>query len=146
MFSQTAEYALRAIIWLASNPEFPFTSQQIARSTQVPPDYLSKVMQSLGRAQIVRARRGKNGGFILALPAADLTILDVVNAVDPIRRIRTCPLSLKAHRQNLCRLHRRLDQALEMIETAFRETSIADLLADSSSERPLCEIVETVHA
>ncbi len=48
MFSQTAEYALRAVVYLASQPGTPRTTQEIAKATQVPTGYLSKVMQSLG--------------------------------------------------------------------------------------------------
>ena len=120
MFSQTAEYALRAVVWLAGNPDAPSTTQQIARATRVPPDYLSKVMQALGRADIVQAQRGKKGGFSLAAPASAISILDVLNAVDPMKRIRTCPLSLKGHGANLCPLHRRLDNAMDHIELAPR--------------------------
>lgn len=145
MFSQTAEYALRAVVWLAGNPDSPSTNQQIAKGTHVPPDYLSKVLQALGRQGIVLAQRGKNGGFTLSAPPETLTILDVVNAVDPFQRIRSCPLQLKAHGANLCPLHRRMDQALDHIECVLRESTIADLLQDTAAERPLCEI-EVMHA
>ena len=49
MFSQTAEYALRAVVSLADSDGRPLTTQQLAETTQVPLDYLSKVMQALGR-------------------------------------------------------------------------------------------------
>jgi Rrf2 family protein len=145
MFSQTVEYALRAVVWLADHPHSPATGQQIAGGTQVPTDYLLKVMQSLGRAGLVHAQRGKGGGFTLSDQPARLTILEVVNAVDPIRRIRSCPLRLTSHRGALCPLHRRLDDALAQIERAFHETTIADLLADESAPRPLCNIAEVAH-
>ena len=71
MFSQTTEYALRAVAWLAENAGSAQTTQQIADGTQVPSDYLSKVLQTLARAEIVSAVRGKNGGFTLSsLPAS----------------------------------------------------------------------------
>ena len=80
MFSQTAEYALRAVVWLANNDDAPMTTNQIAKATQVPPDYLSKVLWALGRSGLVHAQRGKNGGFTLTRPADELSILDVINA------------------------------------------------------------------
>jgi Rrf2 family protein len=110
MFSQTAEYALRAVVSLADSDQ-PLTTQQLAALTQVPADYLSKVMQSLGRAGLVESQRGKNGGFKLARPASQMTILDVLNAVDPLPRIHNCPLHLKSHSRQLCPLHQRLDDA-----------------------------------
>lgn len=140
MLSQTVEYALRAIVWLASHPEDPQTNQQIADATLVPVGYLAKVMQSLGRGGLVHAQRGKNGGFVLARPAEAINVLEVVNTVDPIQRIRTCPLGIAAHGSHLCPLHKRLDAAMAMVETAFRESSIAELLAEPSTSKPLCHI------
>ena len=53
----------------------------------------------------------------LAKPPGELTILEVVNAVEPIGRIKTCPLGLSSHGVNLCPLHRRLDAALAASRT-----------------------------
>jgi Rrf2 family protein len=141
MFSQTAEYALRAAVYLASQGDQPRTAQQIAEITKVPAGYLSKVMQALSRAQLVHSQRGLHGGFTLAVPAERLTVYDVVQAVDPIKRITRCPLGLKGH-INLCPLHRRMDGAIALVERALKESTIAELLAEPSSKRgipiPLC--------
>lgn len=142
MFSQTVEYSLRAVTWLAAHPADPQTNQQIAKATLVPAGYLSKVMQSLGRGRLVTAQRGKHGGFRLARPAEKVSVLEVINAVEPIRRIRECPLGIAAHGHRLCALHKRLDAAIATIEKAFGETSIADILAEPSKSRPLCRIME----
>src|SRR5438067_1225098 len=129
MLSQTVEYALRATVWLATHVDDPQTTQQIAAATLVPAGYLAKVMQSLGRGGLVTAQRGKHGGFLLAKPAETLSVLDVINTVEPIQRIRECPLGLAAHGSHLCPLHKRLDAAMAMIEDVFRRTSIAEVLA-----------------
>ena len=142
MISQTAEYALRAIVYLASKPDAPQTTPQIAAITKVPADYLSKVLQGLAAAGLVRARRGRDGGFSLALPPDQLTVFDIIDAVDPIRRIKSCPLGIKGH-INLCPLHRRLDGAMAMVEKALKESTIAELLLEPNPRRgspvPLCE-------
>jgi Rrf2 family nitric oxide-sensitive transcriptional repressor len=141
MFSQTAEYALRATVYLASQQGVPRTTQEIARATQVRIAYLSKVMQSLGRKGLVQSQRGLHGGFTLARPADELTVLDIVDAVDPLRRIKSCPLGIKGH-INLCPLHRRLDRAMELVEDALRESTLAELLTEPERARgipiPLC--------
>jgi Rrf2 family transcriptional regulator, nitric oxide-sensitive transcriptional repressor len=141
MFSQTAEYALRAVVYLASQGGQPRTVQQIAAVTRVPAGYLSKVMQALSRAHLVQSQRGLHGGFTLAVLPEKLTVLDVIQAVDPIRRIKRCPLGIPGH-HNLCPLHRRLDQALAQVEQALRASSIAELLAEPNPRRgipiPLC--------
>jgi Rrf2 family protein len=138
MFSQTVEYALRAVVYLAQQTPHPRTTEQIATATHVPAPYLSKVLQALRKARVVQSRRGIGGGVTLAKEPTDLTILEVVNAVDPIRRIRECPLGLAAHGINLCPLHRRLDNALAMVEGAFAQTTLAEVLAEPTRSVPLC--------
>jgi Rrf2 family protein len=139
MFSQTVEYALRAVVHLADQAPSPRTTGQIAAATRVPRAYLSKVLQGLCQAGVVHSRRGLGGGMVLVKSPAELTILEVVNAVEPIGRIRECPLGLAAHGVRLCPLHRRLDNALAMVEEAFRQTTLAEILAEPTRSRPLCE-------
>jgi DNA-binding IscR family transcriptional regulator len=69
---------------------------------------------------------------------AEISILEVVNAVEPIQRIRTCPLNLAAHGVHLCPLHRRLDNALALFEEAFRNSTLAEVLAEPTASVPLC--------
>jgi Rrf2 family transcriptional regulator, nitric oxide-sensitive transcriptional repressor len=139
MFSQTLEYALRATVCLAQNAERLMTTAEIAELTLVPQGYLSKVLQLLTRAELIEATRGINGGYALAREAEKITILEVVNAVDPLKRIRTCPLKLKTHGKSLCPLHRKLDNAIAEVERAFATTTLDDLLKDPSATTPLCE-------
>jgi Rrf2 family transcriptional regulator, nitric oxide-sensitive transcriptional repressor len=139
VFSQTVEYALRAVTYLAQQGPGPHRTEAIARATRVPAPYLAKIMQGLGQAGLVRSQRGVGGGVALAKPAAEVTILEVVNAVDPIQRIKTCPLGLAAHGVRLCPLHSRLDNALALVENAFGTTTLAEILAEPTSSVPLCD-------
>jgi len=132
MLSRTGEYALRAVAFLAGRQGVAWTVQQIAPETRVPRGYLAKVLQQLVRAGLVRSQRGVGGGFVLARPAASISVLEVLNAVDPIRRIRRCPLDLPEHRGTLCALHRRLDDAYAMIEESFGRTRLSDLVGAPS--------------
>ncbi|MFO0821404.1 MAG: Rrf2 family transcriptional regulator [Pirellulales bacterium] len=138
MLSQTAEYALRAMVHLAMRGESLATTVDIADATKVPSGYLSKVMQSLARAELVVSQRGLGGGFSLARPASQITALDVINAVDPIKRIEKCPLGLDEHRDQLCPLHRRIDQMIAAVEATFRSTTIDEMALTPKSKR-LCQ-------
>jgi Rrf2 family protein len=142
MISQSAEYALRAVVCLAEEPEALMSTARVAEVTKVPAGYLSKVLQGLARAGLVVSLPGRAGGFRLTRPAAKISLLDVVNAVDPVKRIEKCPLGLDSHRTELCPLHRRLDEAAAAIERAFADTTIAEVLADPASVRALCETDE----
>ena len=144
MFSQTTEYALRAAVWLAQNTGSPQTTAQVGEATKVPISYLSKVLQSLGRAGIVRAVRGLHGGFELVHSPELVSILDIVNVVDPIRRIKSCPLNLQSHSKQLCPLHKKMDQALAIVEESFRTTTLADVLRPGNEQRPLCETFHSI--
>ena len=128
MFSQTAEYALRAVVFLAESGETRYTTQAIADTTRIPPRYLAKVLQSLARAGVLVAQRGVYGGFGLSRNPAEISVFDVIQAVDPLKRIYKCPLNLEAHKDQLCPLHARLDASLALVEEDLKRSPIADLL------------------
>lgn len=138
MLSRTAEYALRAMVSLATGEGQPRTAQRIAAESQVPLDYLSKILNSLARAGLVTGQRGRGGGFQPTHRAKELTVLEVVNAVDPLKRIKTCPLGLRGHGENLCPLHRKLDDAVKTVEEAFGSTTIESLVGKSFCESENC--------
>lgn len=138
MLSQTVEYALRAVVHLAQHAPEPQKTADIAAATKVPQPYLAKVLQGLRAENIVLLQRGIGGGVSLARTPQDLTILDVVNAVEPVQRINSCPLDLKSHGTRLCALHRRMDNAMMAVEDAFRSTTLAELLDDPNPSVPLC--------
>ena len=143
MLSRTVEYALRAVVHLAQRSPVPQTTQQIAEATVVPPAYLSKVLQVLSRGGIVRSQRGVGGGIALVKSPQQVTILDVFNAVEPLERITSCPVGLEAHGVRLCTLHRRLDDAMAMVENAFRTTTLAEILDEPNPSQPLCPVPAT---
>ncbi len=137
MISLTAEYALRAIVYLAYHFGEHHTAVDIAYATEVPPGYLAKVLRDLSKAGLVLAQRGQHGGYTLRQSPGTLTVLDVIDAVDPMRRIHECPLGLAAHRGRLCPLHRMLDNATAVTEETFRRVTLSSLLSDPTNQ-PLC--------
>ncbi len=137
MISKTAEYAVRSCLWLASHPGQAWTVQQIADAIRVPARYLAKVLQSLGKAALVKAQPGPGGGFLLSGSAAQTSILEIIEAVDPLQRIRECPAGLPEHLNGLCPLHNRLDQALACVENSLRGCTLAQLIQEST--QTLCK-------
>ena len=90
VFSLTVEYSLRAVVYLAGVSPKSVSTEAVAKATKVPPAYLAKVIRSLVKVGILASRRGIGGGICLLKKPEDLTILEVVNSVEPIRRIKTC--------------------------------------------------------
>lgn len=139
LLSDAAEYGLRAVVWLAKCPGGACTAEEIARHTRCAGGYLVRVLQQLRQADIVHAKRGAGGGFTLSRDPARIALLDVLNAVDPIQRIRTCPLGLAEHSFRLCGLHREIDGLLQHMEQVFGGMTVAELIDERRDVKPLCE-------
>jgi len=139
MLPKTAEYALRAVVWLARAGDQTESAERLAKHTKVPRRYLHTVLQELVRAELVRSQPGPGGGYALDRTARKITILDVVNAVAPLERIRRCPLGLRTHTR-LCPLHKELDDVYAATEKALGRVTIAQLVSSTSEIVPLCEV------
>ncbi len=143
IISRTAEYALRAVVWLASRGQTPSGTLRIARATRVPSGYLCKVLRALNRSGLVVSHSGRKGGYRLARRPAEISVLDVVNAVAPVQRITKCPLGLESHRKMLCSLHRRLDRAIALVEQALAQSTIEELLTETTDGKSLPDVWAT---
>jgi len=93
-----------------------------------------------GHGSLVQSLRGIHGGFVLARSPKDMTVYEIIQSVDPLARIKTCPLGLKAHGVNLWPSPSAADNAMAMVEQAFKDSTIADILAEPSTSKPLCSI------
>jgi len=125
------------MVLLTKSLDEPLTVQSMANRGQIPPAYLSKLLQGLTRGGLVTSQRGVGGGYLLTRRPSEITLADIVNVVEPLQRITRCPLGISGH-MTLCPLHRKLDQALAMVEQAFRETTLDDLCQESGGSIPLC--------
>lgn len=139
MLPKTAEYALRVAACLARDHERSLSANVLAEQTQTPRRYLHKVLQDMAVANLVLSRPGPGGGYSLAIAPNDLSLLQVVNAVAPLERIRHCPLGLPSH-TSLCPLHQELDRAYAATEAAFARVTIGQLLRSTSKITPLCDL------
>ncbi len=138
MLSKTADYALRTVVCLANEDGKPMSASVLAQQTKVPRRYLNRVLQNLVGSGLVQSTAGRTGGYQLDKSVNQITILDVVTTVDPIRRIKECPLGVDGHTV-LCPLHRELDKAYAATEQAYRSVTIAELVESTTATRPLCQ-------
>lgn len=141
MLSQTSEYALRAMVWLANqslkDSNF-YNVTEIAAATQVPRSYLSKILQVLTRAFLLQKKRGIKGGYCLKSPPEQVSLLSIIENFDKIERIVTCPLKLKEHAEALCPLHSELDKLACSLRNSFSKTTLKDLT--NLSKGALCRL------
>jgi len=138
MISKTAEYALRAVTCMAGQAGHPMSADALADKTKVPRRYLTRVLQDLCASGMAQSRSGPGGGYELIVAAKKLTVLDVINTVEQIERIKKCPLGLKGHKK-LCPLHAALDRAYAATEKAFAGVTIEELMDSTNPILPLCD-------
>jgi len=130
MLSQTAEYALRTVLYLAAEKQDSlFRVSEIAADLDVPRNYLSKTLHQLVRAGVLTSSRGKHGGFRLAKSPAKLTLAEVVAPFDGPTGARICLLGRTAcSDSNPCPAHGRWKTVSTKVSTFFRVTTVGDLL------------------
>lgn len=141
MLSQTAEYALRAAVCLAQNPEESLTTSEMSQLIKVPEPYLSKVLHDLARGGIVSSKRGPHGGYTLSRPINQLSIMTIIRVVDPVhlQQIESCPLKLNSHKTHLCALHRKINNGISQMEEVYRNATIHTILEERAKTIPLRE-------
>jgi Rrf2 family protein len=130
MFTATVEYALYAMAQLASENAAFSTVQQIAKKTQISSPYLAKVFMDLGKAGLITAQRGRNGGIKLAKPAHRISLLDVVAAVGPLN-FSIAPRHGSA-KSSLGRLDARLDSLQKTLRKQLATVTLAEAYTGGS--------------
>lgn len=135
MLSQTAEYALRAVLHIAEHgTERPVPVGDIAVALDVPRNYLSKTLHQLSRAGVVSSTFGPGGGFMLGTGAESLTLDRVIAPFEPSGE-RHCLLGRSPCRDSApCLAHGRWKDIAAQIQAFFASTSVADLLRGDAPE------------
>lgn len=129
MLSQTAEYALRAVLYLAGQPRGrPVRVDEIGDALRIPASYLSKTLGTLVRARVLGSRRGRYGGFRLAVVPEALPLMRVVAPFDDVGSRRRCLLgSPRCSDRTACAAHDAWKATSARLEQFFRSTTVADL-------------------
>lgn len=138
MLSTTAEYALRMMVLLAAQGQRSATCAALSASGHIPQQYASKVLNMLRQAGLVKGQRGRYGGFVLACDPTQVTMLDVVHAIEPPRRMAQCPLGLPTQATQLCAMHRQIDQAIAQFEQGLQGMTLSQVV-EQGGQQPLCE-------
>ena len=134
MLSQTAEYALRAVLYLAERGAEPVRVEEMGDALGIPNSYLSKTLQTLVRARILHSQRGRHGGFQLAIAPQDLPLMRVIAPFDPIVERRYCLLGRgKCSDSTACAAHAAWKSTADQVAKFFRTTTVHDIRGPVSS-------------
>ncbi|MDD4170915.1 MAG: Rrf2 family transcriptional regulator [Syntrophomonas sp.] len=129
--NQATDYGFRAVLYLARNSEKKLVeAQTIARNEVVPMRFLLKIMPSLIKAGIVRSQRGVGGGYALARDPQDITLLDVLEAIEGPICLNRCLDDGYCSKQGPpdCRIHQSLNAIQNNLSREFSRYNFADLL------------------
>ncbi len=131
--TRQADYAARAVVYLAVHPHANI--REIAREQHVPYEYLAKILQKLAEAGITSSQRGVGGGIALARPAAEISLLEVIEAVEgPVALNRCFIRPNECPREGFCSIHRELAQIQGSIRQQLADVDFASL-ARSEAEQ-----------
>ncbi len=133
--TRAADYAVRVMIHLASQPEGTVVSKTVlAKATEAPESFLSKILQTLARAGLIQARRGVEGGFSLLPRGARASLLDVVESIDGPIAINVCVISeTSCHRHADCAAHEVWLRAQSAMLSVLREAKIAEMVPQAGT-------------
>jgi Rrf2 family iron-sulfur cluster assembly transcriptional regulator len=130
LLSNSAEYALKAVLYIAAAPGHPVRAVEIAQALSLPRNYLSKILNSLSSGGILKSFRGRTGGFALARNPEEITLAEIVAKFD--RLAASPPACLMGaggcDERNKCSAHLQWTNVQREVTSFFETTTVAQLL------------------
>jgi Rrf2 family protein len=123
------EYGIRGVLYLAQQNDGKVSMlSAIAKAQDVPPRFLAKIFQALAKAGIVKSHRGAKGGFSLARSAGEITIKDVIEAIEGPIYLNVCLVAPgECSRDKFCPMHSVWEEAQEKMMGVLARANFADL-------------------
>jgi Rrf2 family protein len=136
VFSSATEYAIWGLSELtARQPQGNILLEDVVRGTDLPRDFLAKIFQILVRRGILESAKGRGGGFRLAREPHQITLLEVVTAIEGPDRLDRCVIGLdKCNDQLACSQHDLFKPIRQRLKDYLRTTTLADLAASLRSK------------
>lgn len=146
MYGASAEYALHSLLIMVARSE-PVSVRDLARFQRLPERFLAKLFTRLNKAGLVTGIEGIRGGFALARSAEEITVMDVLEAIDPDRSLFECG-EIRRHCELFgsappawsvtgpCRIHLVMQQAEDALRSFLGSKSLADLGGEFERKAP----------
>lgn len=131
IFNSATEYAIRGLSELAARKtEGPILLDELVAGTGLPRDFVAKIFQKLVRAGILRSAKGRGGGFALARPQHDITLMDILEAIEGPQLIDACVVGLeRCNDQMPCAQHDLYKPIRQRLKDYLQTTTLADMAA-----------------
>jgi Rrf2 family protein len=130
--TRKGDYAIRCVLFLSREAGRIISANEISQWASVPKSFLAKILQSLSRAGIVKSTQGIAGGFRLAKPPDEVSLLDVIKAVQGLSALNMCAIDRhKCSLSSTCVIHPIWVQIMEDLEERLRKETFAKLIGKS---------------
>ncbi|MDI6710973.1 MAG: Rrf2 family transcriptional regulator [Bacillota bacterium] len=140
ILNRATDYAFRAVLYLSLLPAGQVVEgKTISEDERIPMRFVLKILRTLSQAGIVRSHRGVKGGYSLARPPAEITMLDVIEAMEGPVRLNRCLISPEECNKRFtskCPVHRALYAAQQALRDQFRRYNFEMLAAPPSGSPP----------
>jgi len=133
MFSNATKYAIRTVLYLASNGKktSKLKVSNLAKELEIPKPFLSKILQKLAKADLVSSSKGRGGGFYLTDENLSKTLLDIIECIDGTNSLNECILGQPTcSDENPCPLHKYYKDIKRDLLTVISDASIGKLSLD----------------
>jgi Rrf2 family protein len=137
IFSNATEYAIRGLSELAArNAAAPVLLDELVAGSGLPRDFVAKIFQKLVRGGILRSAKGRGGGFALARPQHEITLMDIVEAVEGPQMLDACVVGFeRCNDQMPCAQHDLYKPIRQRLKDYLRTTTLADMAASLRSKQ-----------
>ncbi len=137
IYSRSAEYAIRAFVYLAEVPEGKYAMvKNIAEECDIPTHFLAKILQQLARKGFLRSSKGPTGGFTLRRPPEEINLLEIVDAIDGLEEYQRCLGGMAECNDDApCGMHDSWKELRARILDYLEDTSIADVAEAQRKKR-----------
>lgn len=129
LFSRQCEYGIQAALVLATKKHEGWTAlSEITARINVPNHYMAKILQNMARDGLLDSWKGPQGGFKLAKPAAQITLLEIVEAIDGTGFLKKCVLGFPdCSSDDPCPIHKTWEKVREQLVNSLGKKSLADM-------------------
>ncbi|MCE1189869.1 MAG: Rrf2 family transcriptional regulator [Ignavibacteria bacterium] len=128
-FSKTTEYALRVLVYIGQNDPKIISSFELVEQLQIPKKYLQALLTKLSKNELIRATRGRVGGFVLARPAQEIFLSEIVDAVEGFSATSYCFFGIgECMLVTPCAMHDAWEKLHKQRNTLLQSTRLSDVV------------------
>lgn len=126
--SNTAEYSLRILSFMAKDPEHLYSAKYLVESLNISDKYLRRLMTTLSKHGFIRSVQGRDGGYVFAKPLKDISFADIIEAIDGMDKYTGCVLGFReCSDENACVMHETWVKIKQRFVEVFENSNLAGL-------------------